>query len=92
MIVRLNVQHHYVKNEKLPKKKLNLYTPTLISTLVDDLYLLNAITNILWRNHLVFYALCISKQESFTEYPWEYLVPLRMHQKNSQKFYKDPGI
>ena len=42
MIVRSYVQHRYVKNEKLPKKKLNLYTPTLICTLVDDPYLLNA--------------------------------------------------
>ena len=42
MIVRLYVQHRYVKNEKSPKKKLNLYTPTLICTLVDDPYLLNA--------------------------------------------------
>ena len=42
MIVRLSVQHRYVKNEKLPKKKLNLYTPTLVCTLLDDLYLLNA--------------------------------------------------
>ena len=50
------------------------------------------ITNVLWRNHFVLYALWISKQENFPKYPWEYLVPLRMHQKNSQKFYKDPGI
>ena len=42
MIVRLYVQHRYVKNEELPNKKLNLYTPTLICTLVDDPYLLNA--------------------------------------------------
>ena len=42
MIVCLYVQHRYVKNEELPKKKLNLYTPTLICTLVGDPYLLNA--------------------------------------------------
>ena len=42
MMVRLYVQHCYVKNEKLPKKKLNLYTPTLICTLGHDPYLLNA--------------------------------------------------
>ena len=42
MMVRLYVQHRYVKNQKLPKKKLNLYTPTLICTLGHDPYLLNA--------------------------------------------------
>ena len=42
MIVRLCVQHGYVKNEKLPKKESNLYTPTLICASVDDPYLLNA--------------------------------------------------
>ena len=42
MIVRSYVQHRYIKNEKLPKKKLNLYTLTLICTLVDDPYFLNA--------------------------------------------------
>ena len=87
MIVRLYVQHRYVKNEELPNKKLNLYTPTLICTLVDYPYFLNANN----KRFMTFYALCISKQERFPNYPWEYLVPLRMHQKNSQKFYKHPG-
>ena len=50
------------------------------------------VKNVLWRNHFVLYALCISKQESFPKYPWEYLVSLRMHQKYSQKLYKHPGI
>ena len=36
--------HCYVKNEKFPKNMLNLYIPTLICTLVEDPYLLNAKT------------------------------------------------
>ena len=34
----------------------------------------------------------VKKQESLSEYPWEYLVPLRMHKKIGQKLDKNPGI
>ena len=44
------------------------------------------ITNVLWRNHFVFQSLCISKKVSFPKYLWEYLVPLRMHQKIVKNF------
>ena len=84
--------HCYVNNERFLKKTLNLYISTLICTLVDDPYLLNAKNKRFMTRSFCVLCIILSKQESFTKYPWENLVPLRMHEKTGQKLDKHPGI